>query len=58
MCLAFHIRVEHFFGVLKKKKYLHKISIYFHIFFSQVYLIWAPNWYTAVQTDLLLSMPP
>ena len=34
MCLTFHIRVEHFFGVLKKKVFTQNINLLSHFFFS------------------------
>ena len=46
---------------VRKVKHLHEISVYFHNFFYQAYLIWgaqircAHNQYTAVQTDKKLS---
>ena len=44
MCLTFHIRVGHFFGMPKKKSIydLRETSMFtFTIFFPQAYLIWA-----------------
>ena len=45
MCLMFHIRIVHFFGMLKKeKKHLHEMSMFtFRNFSPQAYLIWAPK---------------
>ena len=45
MCIAFNIRVAHFFGMLKKEKYLHEISMFTFTkkVFSEAYLIWVPK---------------
>ena len=57
MCLTFHIRVVHLFGMLKTK-HLHEISMFtFTKVFSHAYLILAQircaqNRYTAVEADL------
>ena len=44
MCLTFHTRVVHFFGMLKVKVFAQNIHGYFHKkSFSQAYLIWVPQ---------------
>ena len=55
MCLTFHIGVVHFFGMLKKEKHLHEISMFtFTKIFSQglpnlgAQIRSAQNRYTAV----------
>ena len=59
MCLTFHIRVVHFFGMLKKKSIYINIYVYFHkkCFFLGLSNLTAQigsaqNWYNAVQMDL------
>ena len=59
MCLSFHIRVLHFFGIFKKKSiYTKHLCFLSQNFFSQAYLIlgaqtiYAQNRYNAIQTDL------
>ena len=44
MCLTFHIRVTHFFGMPKRKSiYTKYLCLLSQTFFSQAYLIWAPK---------------
>ena len=43
MCLTFHIRVAHYFGMLKKNIYAKYLCLLSQKFFSQSYLIWAPK---------------
>ena len=42
MCLTFHIKVPHFFGMPKRKKiYTRYLCLLSQTFFSQAYIIWA-----------------
>ena len=56
MCLPFHTKVVHFFGMPKKKSMKHLLTFTKTFFLGLPYLgaqiKYAQNWYTAVQVDL------
>ena len=56
----FYMRVVHFFGMLKKEKYLHKIFMFTCLLsqknFSHAYLVWGPK-LDVPKISILLSKP-